>query len=270
MTSPTRNDNYEEVVVLTGASRGIGAALAAQLLSPSRRLICVARSTNAALVQQARTMGVRLDYLQQDLADMEGTDALAASIFADLTPPAGIGSNSPAQNLRRIVLINNAGVVDPIGPASQLDFPRAVAAVHINLLAAMSFTARLLAATEHSTIERRILNVSSGAGRRPIEGWSVYATAKAALDMFTRCVKLEQDGKSNPARVCALAPGVVDTAMQETIRGTEQERLPGVGRFRHLKESGQLASPEETARRILSLLASEDFGGREIDDIRNY
>ena len=270
MTSPARNDNCEEVVVLTGASRGIGAALAAQLLSPSRRLICVARSPNAALVQQAGTRGVQLDYLQQDLSDMAGTDALAAAIFADLVSPAGIGFNPEGQGLRRIVLINNAGVVDPIGPASALDFPRAVAAVHINLLAAMSFTARLLAATEQSKIERRILNLSSGAGRRPIEGWSVYSTTKAALDMFTRCVKLEQHGKSNPARICALAPGVVDTAMQATIRGTAQERLPDVGRFRQLKESGQLASPEETARRILSLLASDDFGEREIDDLRKH
>jgi benzil reductase ((S)-benzoin forming) len=254
----------EEAVVLTGASRGIGAELARQLLAPGRGLSCVSRTTNDSLVNEAARAGMTLEWFEQDLADVQGTDALAQEIFGRLAKQAEQGA------LRRIVLINNAGLVEPIGLASQLNGASAAAALHVNLLAAMSFTAAFLAATDAMPCERRILNISSGAARRPIAGWSVYCSSKAALDMYTRCVKAEQTARTNPARLCSLAPGVVDTGMQEQIRAASADQLPTVERYRGLKESGSLASPEETARKILSYLARTDFGEIEVDDVRGH
>jgi benzil reductase ((S)-benzoin forming) len=264
MTSSNRSrETIEEAVVLTGASRGLGAALAHRLLSPRRTLLCVARTTNQDLVEQASRIGAPLEWFEQDLADVEATDALAAEIFARLKERVTEG------RLRRIVLVNNAGLVEPIGLASQLDALHTAAALQVNLLAAMSFTARLLAATNTLSCERRILNISSGAARRPIAGWSAYCSSKAALDMYTRCVKLEQAELANPARLCSLAPGVIDTDMQAQIRSASTDRLPTVERYRGLKTSGSLATPEDTAQRILAYLERADFGEREIDDLRN-
>jgi benzil reductase ((S)-benzoin forming) len=264
MTTNKRNgETFEEAVVLTGASRGLGAALGQQLLSPGRGLFCIARTTNQDIVEEAARIGAPLEWFEQDLADVEGTDALAAEIFARLAQHVSEGS------LRRIVLVNNAGLVEPIGLASQLDALRTAAAMQVNLLAAMSFTAHLLAATDGLSCERRILNISSGAGRRPIAGWSAYCSSKAALDMYTRCVKLEQAESTNPARLCSLAPGVIDTGMQAQIRSASTEQLPTVERYRGLKASGGLATAEDTAQQIIAYLERPDFGEREIDDLRN-
>lgn len=246
-----------EVVVLTGASRGLGAAMAEQLLLPDRKVIGVARSPNHALAALAREKGAWLDWHLQDLSDVVATDALAASICAGLPRDA-----------KRYVLINNAGAADPIGPVAKLDVPRATAALHVNLAAAMVFTARFLAATAGTKADRRVLNISSGLGRRPMDGSSVYCASKAGLDMFTRCLKLEQALEANGARVVSLAPGVIETDMQVYMRSRDPGDFPQRAYFQGMKDEARLSTPEDAARRILAYLDRDDFGEREIDDIR--
>ncbi len=257
-----------EAVIVTGASRGLGAAFAAQLLSPQRRLVCIARAASPQLEAQARAAGAPLEYVRHDLSDVAGTESLARDLFARLADEARASAASAQGAWRRIVLINNAGVIEPIAPIEQLDAARIRFAMDVNLLAPMVLTSRFLEATRSLQIERRVLNISSGAGRRPTEGWSVYTTSKAALDMYTRCVKAEQAMQPHPARVVSLAPGVVDTTMQATVRSADPTTSPTVARLRAVKEAGGLATPEDTARRILAYLDRADFGDKEIDDIR--
>lgn len=248
-----------DFVILTGASRGLGAALAEQLLSPSRQLVCIARSPNEALAARARASGARLDYQLHDLSDPDATAQLARTLGQALRAAAGV---------TRFVLINNAGVIEPIGRVESLAAAPLAAALQVNLASAMLLTAGFLAATESAGAERRVLNVSSGAGRYPVAGWSAYCSAKAALDMFTRCIAAEHAGHPNAPRVCSLAPGVIDTGMQVTIRAAGEADFPSVERFRKLKAEGALGAPAEVAARILAYLDRDDFGEREIDDIR--
>jgi len=253
------NAAIDEVVVLSGASRGLGAALAARLLSPSRRLICVARSPNPELAERARVIGAPLDYRRCDLSDPQASARLAEALGEDLREQHACA---------RYVLINNAGTVEPIGRVEAIAPGPLAAALQVNLAAAMLLSASFLAATESLLADRRILNISSGAARHPVAGWAVYCSAKAALDMFSRCIGTEQAGRANPVRVCSLAPGVLDTDMQSVIRSADPAGFPAQPRFLELKAKGALATPGEVAGRILALLASEDFGVREIDDIR--
>ena len=248
-----------DVILVTGASRGLGAAMTEQLLSPDRKLIGVARSPNDALAAAAREKGAWLDWYLQDLSDVAATDALATSICAGLPRDA-----------TRYVLINNAGVADPVGPVAKLDAARAAAALHVNLAAAMIFTARFLAATAGTNADRRVLNISSGSGRRPMDGNSVYSATKAGLDMFARCLKLEQALENNGARVVSLAPGVIETDMQVYMRSRDPADFPQAAYFRGMKDEARLATPEDAARRIVAYLDRGDFGEHEIDDIRNY
>lgn len=248
-----------EVVILTGASRGLGAALADQLLSSERRLVCIARKPNPLLEQKARDRKAWLDYYLQDLTEIEASDMLAQSICDELPDDAS-----------RLTLINNAGMVEPVARASALPNDQLVRALNLNVAAAMLFSSRFLKGTEDFAGERRILNISSGAARSPYAGWSVYCATKAALDMFSRCVKLEEAVRPNPARIVSLAPGVVDTDMQATVRELDPEDFPNVERFRNLKATNQLASAEEAARRIVLYMARADFGTTEVDDVRNY
>jgi len=113
-----------------------------------------------------------------------------------------------------------------------------------------------------------VLNISSGAAHTAYAGWSMYCATKAALDHFTRCVALEQAGLPNGAKVVALAPGMIDTTMQATVRSAGPDAFAESARFIALKESGQLPSPGDAAGRVLRYLERADFGVKPVDDVR--
>jgi len=252
------NAPVQQIAIVTGASRGLGAAIAERLLSPTRRLVCVARSPNDPLAARAQAMQAPLDYLRHDLADPHDTERLAGALATLLRRH---------HDARRFVLVNNAGVVEPIGPIESLRGEAIATSLQVNLASLMRLTAVFLEATDDAAGEPRILSISSGAARHPIAGWASYCATKAAVDMFTRCIVDEQARRANPARACALAPGVLDTQMQSTIRAAE---FPSIDRFRRLKDEGGLVAPEDAAARIVAYLERDDFGARPIDDLREH
>ncbi|OZI61223.1 SDR family oxidoreductase [Bordetella genomosp. 11] len=246
------------VVVLTGASRGIGAALARQLAKSGTRLITLARRQDAELAAYASAQGAELEQIAVDLSDTAAATAVAARVAEGLPRDA-----------RRYVLINNAGTVAPVSPVDDLNDAAAITqALNLNVIAVMLLTSRFLAATRGLPADRRVLNISSGAGRNPTAGWGVYCATKAALDMYTRVARQEED--AHGAKFVSLAPGVVDTDMQGVIRSSDPAAFPALPRFKDLHAGGKLAAPADVAARIAAYLEREDFGTTEIDDIRNY
>ena len=113
--------------------------------------------------------------------------------------------------------------------------------------------------------DRRVLHISSGAARKPYAGWSVYCATKAALDHHARAV---QEDATPGLRICALAPGVVDTPMQGEIRASSLERFPLRDRFAELQASGGLIAPAECAMHLVDFLLDEDFGREPVADLR--
>lgn len=252
------SSTVREIAIVTGASRGLGAAIAERLLAPDRQLVCIARSPNDPLVARARAAGAPLEYQRHDLADAGATEVLAAWLA---------GTLRAHRDARRFVLVNNAGVVEPIGPIESLRIGALGASLQVNLASLMRLTAAFLEATADLAGERRILNISSGAARHPIAGWAAYCAAKAGVDMFTRCIVDEQARRANPARACALAPGVLDTQMQSTIRAAD---FPSIDRFRQLEARGELIAPQDAAARIVAYLHHDDFGVHALDDLRGH
>ncbi|AWP75626.1 SDR family oxidoreductase [Bordetella bronchiseptica] len=248
----------DTVAILTGASRGLGAALARGLLAPGTRLITLARRADPDLEAAARTRGASLEQVQVDLSDPAAAGAAAERLCAALPRDA-----------RRYLLINNAGTVSPVAQAAGLTDGAAIAgALNLNVTAVVLLTARFVAALQGLPADRRVLNISSGAGRNPNAGWGVYCAAKAALDMYSRVLKQEQG--QDGVRVVALAPGIVDTDMQGAIRASDPADFPALERFREFHATGKLSAPADVAARILAYLDRDDFGTTEIDDIRNY
>jgi len=237
--------------ILTGASRGLGAALAQALMQPGHRLICVARGDNAELRAQAAAAGVALDWHQVDLSDAHAAEAWMTKTLAAL----------PA--FANVTLVLNAGAVEPIGTIDTLRADTLLPHLQLNLAGPMALTAALLRGTAAWNAQRRVLAISSGAARRPIAGWAAYCTGKAGLDMFVRAINADGDAS---VRAVALAPGVIDTDMQRTIRGAD---FAGVQRFRDLHAHGELVSPQDAAARIAAYLVRPDFGATELDDLRN-
>lgn len=169
----------------------------------------------------------------------------------------------------RLILINNAGVLGPVGPIENASPQVAVDCIRVNFEIPVLLTQAFLNETRSWKGERRVMNISSGAGRKSVPGWAMYCSTKAALDRFTAVTAEDQLGKPNPARLSAVAPGVVNTGMQGSIRASSKEDFPNVDRFIDLEKDGKLQSPEDTAKRLLNYLNSDEFGKEPISDIRN-
>lgn len=247
------------LTILTGASRGLGLAMARQLLQPERTLLCVSRQTSDALAQEAQRRGASLIQWSQDLADGAAAAERLSLWLAE----------QPAERFASATLINNAGVIPRIAPLSEADAGELARALRVGLEAPMLLAAAFLHATAHWAGLRKLLNVSSGLGRRPMASQAGYCAAKAGLDHFTRCLALEEALKPRGARVCALAPGVIDTDMQVQLRDAEPAAFPDRERFAGLKAAGQLSSPAEAAARVLAYLARPDFGAEAVADVRD-
>ena len=236
--------------VLTGASRGLGAAIAERLIAPGVVLLCISRLPHPQLTRRARNAGARAEQWRRDLLrPAEVAGALEGWLQAFDT-----GQFDTA------TLINNAGVASRIGPLYECDEADLSRALRVGLEAPVLLTAAFLRQTLRWRGRRRVLNISSGAGSRPLAGAASYCAAKAGLDHFSRTVALEEASRPNGARIVSLAPGVIDTDLQAQLRDADPRRFPEQPRFAELKATGGLATPGEAAERVLAWLERPDFG----------
>ena len=128
---------------------------------------------------------------------------------------------------------------------------------------------RFLELTKNWKAPKRIMNISSGAARKDVPGWAMYCSTKAALDRFSSTVSEDAKIHGIDLKISSVAPGVVDTGMQEQIRLLSSEDFPQVERFKTLKEESKLTSPDKAAAKLLAYLDSPAFGQETITDIRN-
>ena len=245
--------------ILTGASRGMGHAMAGQLLAPGHALLTLARRPDAALAARAGAAGATLVQWAVDLADA----APVAARLADwLRAQDGVA-------LASATLINNAGAIPAIVPLRDADPAELASALRVGLEAPMQLCAAFLSATRDWRGARRVLNISSGLGRRAMGSQAAYCAAKAGMDHFTRCLALDEARQPHGARVCSLAPGVIDTDMQVQLRGADAAAFPDRGSFEQLQRGGALSSPRDAACRVLAWLDRADFGVNPVADVRD-
>ena len=247
------------LTIITGASRGLGAALAVQLLNPQAHLICISRSSNKRLPALATQAGAALEQWSMDLAD----GAAAAQRLAQWL------AAQDASNFSQATLINNAGVISALVPLRAADPADLARALRVGLEAPLQLSAVFLAGTRQWTAQRKLLNISSGLGRRAMASSSAYCAAKAGMDHFTRCVALEEASQPRGAKVCSLAPGVIDTSMQDQLRAADPSQFPDRATFEGLHAQGQLSSVADAARQVLSFLNRADFGNEPVSDVRS-
>ncbi len=160
------------------------------------------------------------------------------------------------QNLSSITLINNAGVISPINQIQDAPLEALSNNLDVNLKALMVLTSIFIQKTQDLQIKKMVINISSHAAIYPYEGWSVYCASKAGVDMFTKCVGLEQKRQKFPVMIMAFYPGIVDTGMQDMIRSQKKEDFPKVNDFVHYKQDGELKSPTHVAKKLLQYMQS--------------
>lgn len=235
--------------IITGASRGIGEALTRRLIASGNTLFTVSRTLNEDLVELASSLNIPLFYFEADLSVREEAETFINSVFSKIN----LGE------FDRIALINNAGMLEPVAPIKSINFALAEKHLHLNLLTPMILSSVFLSKTAGLDIPKVILNISSGASFNAYSGWSVYCSSKAGLDMFTQVAGLEQNAELQSAKVFALAPGIIETGMQELIRTTDENLFPERDKFIRLYEEGKLSNPDDIAHIILSTIFNFDI-----------
>ena len=248
----------QTLTILTGASRGMGLAMAQQLLQPEARLLCISRKSNPDLQTRADAAGAVLEQWSADLAD-------GAPVAQQLTD--WLNALDP-RTLASATLINNAGVLAPLVAVRDSDPSALAQALRVGVEAPLQLCAAFLGATRNWAVPRKVLNISSGLGRRAMASSAAYCAAKAGMDHFTRCLALEESAQANGAKVCSLAPGVIATDMQLQLRSADAAHFPDLPTFEGLHAGGQLSSPQDAARRVLAYLGSPTFGQDAVGDVR--
>ncbi|MBL6613863.1 MAG: SDR family oxidoreductase [Reyranella sp.] len=232
-----------KVALVTGASRGLGEGAARALAHAGAKVMLVARDGALAgrVARDIAGKGGQAEAMACDVSDYAAVHKLVAETRARL---GGLD-----------ILVNNAGVIEPIAEIATSD-PKAWADnITINLIGAYHVIRAVLPemlAKGGGTI----VNVSSGAAYRPLEGWSAYCSGKAGLAMLTRAIELETKGRG--IRVFGFSPGTIDTEMQVKIRASGMNMISKIPR-------GDLSPVEHAVRGLVHLCtaAADDLVGQD-------
>ncbi len=221
------------VVVITGASRGLGAGMARTFAEHGLNLGLCARHEPLPAVPPT-------------------VDAVTAAV--DVGDPAAMEgfASRVAERLGPIDLwINNAGVLGPIGPLRDLDPTEVASNLRINLLGVVHGSQVYIRHRREVGPGGVLVNISSGAASHGYAGWSAYSAAKAGVERLTEVIRLEEDASG--LRAYAVSPGVIDTDMQAQVRASTPEQFPEVERFQRLHREGRLRPPAHVAEFLLRL-----------------
>jgi len=226
--------------IVTGVSSGLGEALAADLLARGCAVLGIGRSTSP------RLGGDRYEFVAHDLRDAASVDTRLAPAFAAVA----------AARPERICLFNNAATLEPVGVLGDVDAAGITRSLAVNLLAPIALANLFCRTFDDDTVDRRIINVSSGAAQSTLPGESLYCIAKAGLEMLTRSLAAEH--ASPRFRAMTLRPGVIDTPMQAFARTRPRTALPSVDLFKDFHAQRQLVPPDTVARKVVDRLAFAD------------
>jgi NAD(P)-dependent dehydrogenase (short-subunit alcohol dehydrogenase family) len=259
MTSPSAASATQHLAIVTGASRGLGHALAAALLVPGTHVLTMSRAASALPVPA----GAQHDDWQVDLAEpLPVAERLAAWL-----------AHHDARHFASASFIHNAAALSTPAPLADVPLGELQRAARVNLEAPLVLSAAFLRATAAWPGTRKLLFISSGLARSAMAGAASYCATKAGLDHLARALALEEAGRgpngTPGARIVSLAPGVIDTDMQVQLRGADPAAFPDIEVFRGFKSGGQLDSPATAAAKVIACLNRADFGTNPVGDVRD-
>jgi benzil reductase ((S)-benzoin forming) len=235
--------------VMTGASRGLGRAMAEQLAASGATVLGLSRQAPSAVFEQWPC----------DLADPVPVAQRLSAWLGGLE----------AKRFASVSLINNAAMLTEPAPLADVDLAALSLAARVGLEAPLVLTAAFLRATRAWPGQRRVLHISSGLGRRGMASSGPYCAVKAGLDNLARAQSLEEALQSNGAKVCALAPGIIDTDMQVQLRDADAKAFPDREAFVQFKSGGRLDSPAAAAAKVIAYLHRAEFGANPVADVRD-
>lgn len=238
MTRSTGALLKDQVAIVTGGGRGFGRAIAETLAALGASVVLASRNAPeldevAAAIKRS---GGKALAQTADVADERQVQELVLAAERWVGPPT--------------ILVNNAGVLDPVGPLAETSGVSWLRNIAINVGGTYLVTRAVLP----GMLDRdygRVVNITSADADKASAGWSAYCAAKAAVDQLTRVLALEMDGTG--VTVAAFHPGYMETAMQERIRASSAASFPRVEEYQEAQRMGLVKDPRDPARVVAYL-----------------
>lgn len=215
-------------VFITGTSKGLGKALAETFLEKGDHVVGYSRSSSI--------LHPNYQHLEIDLSN----EAALEAVHFDLTG-----------TYDAFILINNAAELGEISYVGEMDNKLISNTFRLNIIAPFILINTFLKQEGNKKLKKRVLNIGTGAAVNPMDGWSAYCASKAALNMLSCVIDAEKNFRNRDAIVKTVSPGVIDTAMQEKIRASDEKNFSAINRFVTFKANKELQGPRETAEKIL-------------------
>jgi len=234
--------------LITGSSRGIGEALTKTLLEKGNTVLGVSRNRPDAL------KSTQYFHLTFDLADTSRIGQIMEKVNA-------IVDN---QSFDFVCLVNNASVVEPIGPIENCSANEIESHVRIGLIAPMILTSKFLRKFSDYKIRKKVVFISSGSAFSAAPDMGIYCSCKAGINMFTQCVGLEQSNSESGFEVISIGPGMVDTFMQLAVRSKSGDEFAMADFFKQAFEDGKLQEPSMVADKIYTILGNHYEQGKYV------
>ncbi len=236
------------IAFITGTSRGLGKAIAQLLL----------KDKNIRVIGISRKQSIEHPNYNHIILDFSDIEIVEKFRF-------------PEKEFDKCILINNAGVIEPIAHLGHEFSTDITNNYNVNLISPSILINLFMRQFSAKGKPLHIINVSSGAGKYPIDGWSTYSASKAGLDMVSLALNEELKlDKNNNIYIHSIAPGIVDTAMQNEIRKSNSANFSNVDKFKDYFDNNKLTSPKEVALKFKKVIDNPDEFPEVIIDVRNF
>jgi len=230
----------QKVALITGTGGGIGKATAELLLKEGYLVFGYSRTN--------KINHPNFTFTPIDLSDLAQVNDLALPII----------------NSDNLLLLNNAATIGTIVPFDKKETSDIINEYNLNLVSPTILCRKFI--TTYPDQEKQLINIGSGAANSPIPSWSTYCATKAALDMLTQVIAEENHKK---LRVFSVHPGIVDTNMQKTIRGTEEHLFPLLSKFTAYYSKNELETTTIAAQKLYYIIQNYNEFTKNILSIRD-
>ncbi len=244
----------KKYLIITGGNKGIGSGIVLAYKQMGYHITSIARTQNES------TTFSDVVQISFDLSNPVSLEKVFTSVL----------NNLKKEDVERIVFINNAGTLGKIGRLENNSAQEIQNIIQLNSITPFLLNSLFLNATKSWKCNKKIINISSGAAVKPYYGWSLYCASKAAIDMMTKAIAVEQETIENGTKIIAIYPGVVDTDMQSKIRDTSIENFIDLPRFIDLKESNSLVSIETIGQEIYTIDQLDNYPNGAILNVTDY
>ncbi len=230
----------KDLYIITGGSKGLGAAIAEQALLNNSCVITISRTENKNIKNE------NLIQIKHDLsAPFEQTQKMFNFIFSKID----------FKNCNHIFFINNAAQIQPVAEIGKLNSTDIQKHIYLNYTVPVLLTNWLMSKKVNQSGYKVVAQISSGASSFAITNWSIYCSSKAALEMFNSVMQI-QTASDKKTKAFTYSPGIMDTGMQKIIRNLKKSDFPEVSRFVKYKKTNELRSADSVAKHFVKLISN--------------